>query len=462
LPIVSKGIPRLLISDSGSDSNCEVQYGQRSIGSFFVGFGPHSLAIVGERHASSKGNRMKTASRSDSRSARTRAASFAGRRRVALVVESSLGGGRATLRGFAEYVRQVDRWSVYYEPSHFQKSLPEWLIRWRGDGVVARVRNPILARQLLKLGVPLVDLSGNVTGTGIPVVQVDSEATATMAANHLVEHGLRAFAYCGIRAQFWSQVRQDLFRRCIAQHGYATQTYQLPPMDGKAWHSEAERERLARWIDTLPKPIGIMAANDWAGQKVLAACQRVGAMVPEEVAVVGVDNDEAICEISDPMLSSIDVRHDRLGFHAAELLDRLMRGKPAPKSPLIVGEPRLVVRRSTDVQTIADRDVAEAVRFIRGHACSRLHVQDVAAHVALSHTTLKRRFRRVLSRSVHDEINRVRMQRARELLAETKMTLAQIVHATGFHHQAYFGALFKAKTGMTPNEYRRTNATDIG
>jgi LacI family transcriptional regulator len=187
-----------------------------------------------------------------------------------------------------------------------------------------------------------------------------------------------------------------------------------------------------------------MAANDWVGQKVLDASRRVGASVPEEVAVVGVDNDEAICEISDPMLSSVVARHDRVGFYAAELLDRLMQGKPAPAAPMIVGAPSVVVRRSTDVQTIADRDVVAAVQFIRENACRGLRVDDVAAHVALSYSTLKRRFQRTLARSVHDEIMRVRMQRVRELLAETTMTLAQLSRAAGFPYQEYLRAIFKS------------------
>jgi LacI family transcriptional regulator len=181
-------------------------------------------------------------------------------------------------------------------------------------------------------------------------------------------------------------------------------------------------------------------------------------MVPEEVAVLGVDNDEAICEISDPMLSSIAVRHDRIGFHAAELLDQLMLGRTRPREPLMVGLPTIVVRRSTDIQSIADRDVAEAVRYIREHACGKICVEGVAAHVALSYTTLKRRFRRVLSRSVHDEITRARIERGRELLSETEMTLPQIAEATGFCHQAYFGVVFKSHTGMTPSEFREENA----
>jgi LacI family transcriptional regulator len=380
------------------------------------------------------------------------------RRRVAVVVESSLAGGRAILRGFAQYVRQVNHWSLFYEPNHFQTSLPDWLSNWRGDGVVARVRTPLVARQLVKMRLPVVDISGNVPNTRLPVVQVDNRAIARVAAGHLLEHGFAAFAYCGIRNLWWSRERQEEFGEIVTQERHSLHVYQLPHMGGRIWFSEGERRRLAEWIAALPKPVGIMAANDWAGLKVLAACRSAGAMVPEEVAVVGVDNDEAICEIADPMLSSVDPRHDRVGYHAAELLDRLMQGLSPPKGLTAVGSPTVVVRRSTDIQSIADRDVAEAVRYIREHACGNLHVDSVAAHLAISYTTLKRRFRKVLSRSVHEEILRVRIQRAGELLTRTEMTLPQIAHATGFCHSAYFGATFKAQTGMTPGEFREENA----
>jgi len=375
-----------------------------------------------------------------------------------LIVESSLASGRETLRGFAEYVRQANCWSVYYEPGHFQTSLPDWLHNWRGDGVVARVRNPIFAKQLARLRVPVVDISGNVPDTGFPLVQIDNQAIARLAASYLLEHGFRVLAFCGIRCQWWSRLRQKVFEQIVGRSVRVAQAYQLPRMGEQGWFSEGERQRLAQWIAGLPKPIGIMAANDWVGQKVLAACQRTGTMVPEEVAVLGVDNDEAICEISDPMLSSIAARHDRIGFHAAELLDQLMRGRTPPREPLAVGLPTIVVRRSTDIQSIADQAVAEAVRYIREHACGEICVEGVAAHVALSYTTLKRRFQRVLSRSLHDEITRVRIERGRELLSETEMTLPQIAQATGFCHQAYFGAVFKSQTGMTPSQFREENA----
>ena len=387
-------------------------------------------------------------------SAKRKAASGSQRRRVAVVVESSLAGGRAILRGFAEYVRQVNHWSIFYEPNHFETSLPDWLDHWRGDGVVARVRTPRVARQLVKMRLPVVDISGNVPNTRLPVVQVDNRAIARAAAGHLLEHGFPSFGYCGIRKLWWSREREEVFGAMVAQGRRSLHVYQLPHMGGSIWFSEGERKRLADWISALPKPIAIMAANDWAGLKVLAACRRAGVMVPEEVAVVGVDNDEAICEVADPMLSSVDPRHDRVGFHAAELLDRLMQGRSPPKELMAVGSPTVVVRQSTDILAIDDQDLARAIAFVRGHAAEPIQVGDVLRAVPVSRSWLERRFHEALGRSPAEEIRRVHLERAKQLLADTDMPVPAVATAAGFRSREYLAYAFKQATGLTPREYR--------
>jgi LacI family transcriptional regulator len=379
-------------------------------------------------------------------------------RRVALLVESSVASGRQLLRGVAEYVREVGHWSIYCEPSHLKVKLPDWLKHWHGDGIIVRVMNKSVAKRIAKMGIPVVAVQGSIFGEDIPFVQVDDRTIAESIANYLLEHRLRSFGFCGLRDPYWSRLRRDCFQTTLAKFGFETHLYELPSRYGKAWFFEDKREQLAHWVSRLPKPVGIMACNDWAGQRVLDACRRAKVMVPEEVAVIGVDNDEMICELCDPMLSSVIAGHDRVGYFAAQLLDQLMQGKKPPKEPVIVGSPRIVVRRSTDLQTIADRDVAAAVRYIRENACRGISVQDVAAHVALSYSTLYRRFQQVLKRPINDEIMRVRMERVRELLVESKMPISQITHIAGFNHQEYLGAVFKSQTGMTLGQFRSKNA----
>jgi len=353
-------------------------------------------------------------------------------------------------------MHQTDSWSVYYEPGHFffRNVLPDWLKHWHGDGILARVRSPEIAEMLRKLRIPVVDLMSELPTHGLPSVGVDHHKTADLAAKHLGECRFRRFAFCGVRGAQWSQWRCEYFSEILAGMGYEVQRYCLPARSSRAWSSESERVRLTEWAADLPKPVGVMASNDLVGQRFLDACHRAEVIVPEDVAVIGVDNDENLCRISSPYLSSIRVGHDQVGFCGAKLLEQLMQGEPPPLKPLVVGLPSVVARQSTDVQTIGDRDVALALRFIRDNACVAIGVRDVAAHVALSYSTLNRRFHSHLSRSIHDEITRVRLKRVCELLTTTEMTLPQIARVTGFVHHEYLGAVFKTEMGVTPGQFR--------
>jgi LacI family transcriptional regulator len=179
--------------------------------------------------------------------------------------------------------------------------------------------------------------------------------------------------------------------------------------------------------------------------------------VPDEVAVVGVDNDEPLCEVADPGLSSVWPDHLRVGYEAAALLDRMMHGTPAPQTPTYIPPRGVVIRPSTDVLAIEDRDIAAAVRFIRQHACDGVAIDDVAAHVSLSRSTLQRRFKQIVGRTLHDETLRMRMSRARELLAESDLPLGIIAEKAGFRHQEYMGAVFRQQLGQTPAQFRASS-----
>jgi LacI family transcriptional regulator len=197
-----------------------------------------------------------------------------------------------------------------------------------------------------------------------------------------------------------------------------------------------------------------MVCNDPRGQLVLEAARRAGAAVPEQLAVIGVDNDEPVCEISDPPLSSVIPDHGQVGYEGAALLDRLFLGKTAPEAPVFIPPAGLVTRLSTDVLAIDDPQVATAVRFIREHACDGISIEDVVEHLPLSRSTLQRRFRKALGRTIHDEILRIRLRRVQELLTDTDLPLESVADKAGFVHRQYLGEIFKRKTGDTLAEYR--------
>ncbi len=375
--------------------------------------------------------------------------------RVALLVETSLASGRDILRGIARYVREHGPWSLYHEPHSLEEGLPRWLAGWGGDGIIVRVQTPQIAAAVKDTGIPAVDVLGVVPTAGLPLVHVDDRLVAVMAAEHLRERGFHHFAYFGIQGENWSERRREAFREAAGASTANFKTCELPrrALNRRAW--ESREDALADWVRGLPKPTGIMVCSDQVGQQLLEACRRAGVAVPDDVAVVGVDNDEPLCEVCHPPLSSVDAGHRAVGYEAAAALERSMRGERQTAGPRLVPPVGVVTRLSTDVLATGDRQVAAALRLIREQACSGLTAGDLVARVPVSRSVLQRRFRKELGRSLQEEIINVRVKRARQLLAETELPLAEVAERCGFKHQEYMGALFKARTGQTPAQYRK-------
>ena len=382
----------------------------------------------------------------------------------------TLGGGSPAARGLGDrdidgqrapdsegnprYSRECGPWALYHEPGHMQAGLPDWLRRWQGDGLITRVRSAEVADLLARMQLPVVDVLDDFPRPKIAGVRVSNPGIARLAVEHFLDRGFRESAYCGIEGRRWSHLREEAFVEYVRAAGYRCEVYHLPRQETLPWYAEAERERLAEFVRRLPKPNAILACNDLAGQRVLDACRRADVAVPENTVVLGVDNDESLCEISDPLLSSVDPAYAQIGYQAAAVLDRTMQGEPPPERELLWQPTEVIVRRSTDILAINDTELAAAVRFIRDRACDGIGVADVVRHVGISYSTLKRRFREVFQRSIHDEIIRVRLERARELLAGTDLPLAVIARQSGFQHQESLGAVFKAHFGSTPGRFR--------
>lgn len=375
---------------------------------------------------------------------------------VALLIETSLASGRDILRGIARYVRENEPWALYYEPRSLQESFPRWLRRWTGDGIIARIQNRKMADEIAATGIPVVDVLGVVPDLPFPLVHVDDRAIARMAADHLLERGFRHFGFFGIAGENWSQRRLVEFRAAIAQAGYQVAPYELP-RDAAGAHSwERMEDKLASWVAALPKPCGVLVCSDQRGPQFLEACRRAQVVVPDEVAVIGVDDDEPLCEVCHPPLSSIKPGHADVGYQAAAVLDSLLRGAARPKKPVLAAPQQVVTRLSSDVLAIEDPTMVSALRLIRDHAHEGLHVDAIARQVGLSRSVLQRRFRAQLKRSVHQEILAAKIKRARELLIKTDLSLAEVAERAGFKHQEYMGAVFRARLKRTPNQVRQS------
>ncbi|QTN33918.1 DNA-binding transcriptional regulator [Akkermansiaceae bacterium] len=385
--------------------------------------------------------------------------------RVALLIESSRSYGRELLMGIASYVRIHGPWSIEFEEGDPGEQLPKWFGRWQWDGIIARVSTPSMAKVLARTGVPVVDLSGNLPDTDFPRIRSDEMAVGTMAAEHLMERGFQNFAFCGYNGADWSDLRRTSFQRRISEAGFSCQAFEnhepLPSVSNLHYeeHSERHERDLMAWLQSLPKPCGLMACNDARGRQVLNCCREAGVAVPDEVAVIGVDKDEVFCELSDIPLSSVILNTQRIGFEAAGLLTLMMAGGSAASPSIMVKPMGVMARQSTDVLAIDDRHIAAALRHIREHACDGLDVESLLKIVPLSRSVLERRFSQIIGRPPKAEILRIRLDRVCRLLAESELSLAEVAEKAGFDHPEYMSRLFKKKMGITPGKFRRNSGS---
>jgi LacI family transcriptional regulator len=382
------------------------------------------------------------------------------RPRVALLVESSRAYGRGILAGVAKYVREHEPWSIFCQELSLCDETPEWFRNWKGEGVITRLENDDIVGRVQRLRVPVVYLR-RVNGTdGMPTLLTDNAAAGRMCFEHFKERGFRHFAFCGFNGADYSDERRDGFVASVGKLGMRCHVFGAAPHPGEARTAGFENEGLkdavavADWIRKLPKPVGVMACNDMRGQQVMNTCRALGVAVPDDVAVIGVDNDEVLCTLSDPPLSSVVPDTERIGYETAALLARMMGGAKASASEILIPPKCVVTRRSTDVLAVEDRQIAAATRFIREHACEGIDVSDVLKAVPMSRSTLDRRFIALMNCSPKDEILRVRLNRAKQLLAETDLALPVIAERIGLEHTEYLSRIFKKRFGLTPSDFR--------
>lgn len=373
-------------------------------------------------------------------------------RHVALLVETSNAYARGLLVGVKKYVEERPGWSMYLAEHSRHETDFSWLEGWRGDGVLARIENADTARFIRRIGLPTVDLSAARLVPELPGVETDDDTIARWAVDHFAERGLRNYAFCGDERFSWSVTRGARFADHVRERGSTAHEFRMKPSSMRA----ADRELLAAWLTDLPKPVGVLACYDIAGQEVLEACKIAGLAVPDSVAVVGVDNDELIGNLTTPPLSSIEPDTTRTGYLAAKLLDLMMHGQTLAPGLRLIEPTRIVARQSSDILAVDDPLVARALRYIRDRSDRNLGVAAVLQHVGLSRRALDHRFMRILGRTVHGEIIRTRMGHVAELLSSTDWTLQQIAERLDFSHSEYMSVVFKRYTGKSPGLYRRT------
>jgi LacI family transcriptional regulator len=372
-------------------------------------------------------------------------------KRVAVFIESSRSSGRDLLRGIARYSRLHGPWAFHWEPRGLEEGMPS-LGSWSPDGVIARDSD---LEPLMKYRVPLVIVGHSRDYVpGVANIITDSETIGALGAQHLMECGFCNFAFCGFDDKPWSLARSYYFCQTVEKAGLAAFVYESPPgLTACSWQREVSH--LSAWLKSLPQPVGLMACNDDRAHQVAEACKIARLRVPEDVAIIGADNDELVCGLASPPLSSIAINFEQAGFEAAGHLDRLLNGERTECHTISVLPTHIVPRHSTDILALEDEKVVLALRFIRENRREPIQVSDVAKAVCLSRRVLEKKFRAVLGRSVMREIRRVRTDDIARLLVEESLSILQIALRTGFGGVEHFARYFRNEKGMSPLAYRK-------
>jgi LacI family transcriptional regulator len=285
----------------------------------------------------------------------------------------------------------------------------------------------------------------------------DDLAVGRLAAEHLLERGMRNFGFLGHQDRHYARLRAQGFTETIGRHGFHCNTLFLPADSGThtSAHSAEEQLQLSGWIASLPKPVGVLASTDHQGRLVAETCRNCGVSIPHELALIGVDNHEYICRAVVPQLSSVDPNVGELGYQAGRLMQDLLAGKAPPAKPIIVPPLGVAARQSTEVLAFLDPVVARAVSMIREHLHERIRINELARVTGVSRRTLQIKFGRVIGRSPHDELVRLRIEQAKHLLAQSELPADEIAHQCGFKHVSPLYAAFKRIVGVPPVTYRK-------
>ncbi len=374
--------------------------------------------------------------------------------RIGLVLEHSLAFYREILRGVNHFAVQRPHW--LFTPIASNVRALRMVQPLRCDGYIAHVFHPDLGNALRRLRRPVINVSGVLPELPFPRVVADHAEVGRQAARHLLECGLRQLAFVGYRRHHFATERERGFREIAAGAGVPVAAFYQPsqrwedPTGVWRWNSP-----LLTWLQNLPKPAGVLASHDTQGAQIAEYCHQLNLVVPDQVAVVGVDDDDLLCELSRPSLSSVHLPAVRIGYEAAQLLDQWLSGHRPTQRALVLPPMGVIVRQSSNLQAVPDADVAAAVRFIHDHAHEPVRVADVLRVVATARRALERRFRKWLQRSILEEIRRAHVNRAKQLLITTDLPMGQVAQRSGLQTSRHLSIAFRQGVGTTPTAFRR-------
>ncbi len=368
-----------------------------------------------------------------------------------------IGYCRRVLFGILRFANQQEQCAWQFRDGPPDPELLPALSRWRPDGVIAHLYDRHLAGGLERMGCPVVSTTDTLNSPQFPLVDVDNRQVGRDAARYLMTRGFKHFAYLGSRSARFSVARWDGFCESLAEAGRTADSFSIeflpkPPL-AELWRPASGR--LENWLEGLSKPVAVFCSNDLPARRVAEACLARGLRVPDEVAILGVDNDVSECRLANPHLSSIDTPSEKIGYEAARMLAEIMEGRTPPNREIFVVPLPVVTRASTDRFATAEPTVKAALELIQEKASTGIQVDDVSRAVGISRRQLERRFRAELDRTILAVIHESKVDRAKLLLLESELPIAEIAERTGFADAKRFNVVFKKQTEMSPRDYRK-------
>ena len=382
--------------------------------------------------------------------------SRASAREVAITIEASASFSRGVLQGVARWTGEHEGWMITIDDRDPGSPIPGWLLRWEGHGLISGLEESSLPRTWRAGRRPVVHVRNRAPSAPLPGVYPDDEAAVQLGVAHLAERGVRHLVFIP-GTTFATRGLHDSVLRHGTALGCCLDIHEPPKKSVRESRrgDEEDGDKIARWLATLPKPVGVIATSDVRALRIIEACRRGRLAVPDEVAVVGISDDEVLCGLATPGLTSVTHDRQRIGLEAASMLDEAIRFGRPPAAVIYVPPAGIAVQRSSDVLAVEDADIRKALRVIQRRACADLSAAEVATEVRVPRRLLDRKFQRMLGRTIHDELQRMKVAEARRLLVETDDKLLVISMRSGFTHAPQLCNVFKSVVGMSPMQYRK-------
>ncbi|MEO5978132.1 MAG: DNA-binding transcriptional regulator [Chryseolinea sp.] len=363
------------------------------------------------------------------------------------------------LRGITRYSRDHGPWTfcrtpLYYRETMGIEGIVRWATEWEADGIIGQFYNDEEVKKFTDAGIPVIAQDFRERFSNIPNITGDYKETGRMGADYFLKKGFRNFAFYGFNNIVWSRERAEGFGEKIQEAGYTVNYYEnIKTRSMDLWYYKPSD--INKWLTSLPKPIALMACDDNEGHQITEAARHAGFKIPEDIAVLGVDNDEMMCDLSDPPLSSIGLDTEMAGYEAAKLLEQMIKSKSTQGRDIVVKPTQVITRHSTDIFASKDKYIVSALKYIHDNLDKNLKVDQVLKEVPLSRRSLEKRFVQTTGYPVYEYIYNQRIQKFTQKLLETDMTIFEIALDLGLNDSKNIARQFKQIKGLTPVEYRK-------